>query len=145
MFRSFEEQEDAPRDINRFEQAWLIGWILSAVVAIGMFDYSAMIIGPIRAVLVNVVLFGISIVLMGYASRRRSNVARWLLIPFTLLIFFYDLSHVTELRDRGAVAYLAVGRITLMVTAIYFLFTPGSRAWFAGRPLPPGAADEDWS
>ncbi|MDP2373634.1 hypothetical protein [Reyranella sp.] len=145
MFEAFEVQEDAPRDIQWFEQLWGLGLVVSVVIALGMYDYSAMIVGHFRAVLINVVLFAIAIGLMGFASRRRSNVARWLLIPFALLILFYDLARFSEMLDRGWIAYFTVARVGLMVGAIYFLFRPRSRAWFAGTPLPPGGPDEDWS
>lgn len=145
MFESFEVQDGTPGDIERSERLWTLGIVASMVVALGMSDFSVMVVGPLRAAMINVVLFGIAIVLMGYASRRRSNVARWLLIPFALLILFYDLARFSDMLDSGWLAYLTVGREGLMMAAIYFLFTPGSRAWFAGRPLPPGAADEDWS
>lgn len=145
MFESFEEQEDAPRDIARFEQLWILGIAVSAVIALGMYDYSAMIVGHVRAMLVNVVLFAIAWVLMGFVSRRRSGIARWLLIPFALLIFFYDLSHLTVMLETGWIAYVALARIGLMAGAIYFLFAPRSRAWLAGRPLPPDGPNEDQS
>jgi hypothetical protein len=145
MFQSFEVQDGTPLDIDRSERLWILGIAVSVVIALEMFDYSVMVVGPLRAALINVVLFGISMVLMVLVSRRRNGIARWLLVPLAALILFYDLSHFSEMIDRRWVAYLAVGRIGLMVAAIYFLFTPRSRAWFAGRPLPPGAEDEDWS
>lgn len=145
MFESFELQDGTPRDINRFEQLWILAIAASLAIALGMYDYSAMIVGHLRAVLVNVVLFGVGVGLMVLASRRRSGIARWLLIPFTLLIAFYDLAHFADMLDGGWVAYVAAARIGLMAAAIYFLFTTRSRAWFAGTPLPPGGADNDWS
>jgi hypothetical protein len=143
MFQSFEEQEDTPRDIHRFESRWLIALVLSVVIAAEMFDYSVSVVGAYPATLINAVLFAEAIVLMGFAARRRSNVARLLMIPFTLLILFYDLSHLGVMMHRGPTPYYAVGRIAMMVAAIYLLFTPASRAWFAGKPLPPGALEEE--
>jgi hypothetical protein len=145
MFQSFEVQDGTPGDIDRSERLWVLGIAASVVIALGMFDYTVMVVGLLRAALINVVLFAISIGLMAFASRRRSNVARWLLIPFALLILFYDLARFSEMLDRGWIAYFTVGRVGLMVAAIYFLFTPRSRAWFAGTPLPDDGPDEDWS
>lgn len=145
MFESLEVRDGTPRDIDRFERLWILAMVASAVIAVGMYDYSAMMVGHLRTILVNVVLFSVGTVLMGLVSRRQSGIARWLLIPFTVLILFYDLAHFADMLQRGWVAYFAVGRIGLMVAAIYFLFTPRSRAWFAGTPLPPGGADDDWS
>ncbi len=144
MFEAFEVREDTPRDISRFEQLWGLGITVSAVIAVGMYDYSAMMVGHFWAILINAVLFGMGGALMGFVSRRQSGIARWLVIPFSLLILFYDLSHFTVMLDREWIAYLAVARVGLMVGAIYFLFTPRSRAWLAGTPMPPGGEHEDW-
>lgn len=144
MFESFEVQEGTPRDIGRFEQVWTLAIAVSAMIAVGMYDDTVMLLGHFRAILANVVLFGIAVILMGFISRRRSGIARWLLIPFSLFIFFYDLAHFAVEVERGWIAWFVVARIGLMVTAFYFLFTPRSRAWLAGAPLPPGGEDEDW-
>lgn len=145
MFESLEMRDGTPRDIRRFEQLWIVAIALSAVIAFAMYGYSAMVVGHLRAVLVNIVLFAVAVLLMGLVSRRGNGIARWLLIPFALLILFYDVAHFAGMLEQGWTGYLAVGRITLMVAAIYFLFTPRSRAWFAGTPLPPGGPDDDWS
>lgn len=145
MFELLEMQEGTPRDIRRFEQLWIVALGVSAVIAFSMIDHSIAMIGTPRAILVNVVLFVIAVVLMGLVSRRGNGIARWLLIPFTLLILFYDVAHFPDMLERGWTGFLAVGRIALMVAAIYFLFTLRSRAWFAGTPLAPGGADDDWS
>ncbi|MEK7753069.1 MAG: hypothetical protein AAB654_14190 [Acidobacteriota bacterium] len=123
----------------------MVAIAVSGVIALGMYDYSAMMVGHLQGIAVNAVLFAIGAGLMGLASRRSSNIARWLLIPFALLIFFYDLAHFADMLDRGWMGYFAVARVGLMATAIYFLFTPRPRAWFAGHPMPPGGEDEDWS
>ncbi len=134
MFESFQEYEDTPREIFWFERVWLAALAVSALIAIGMYDYTVILIGPYHAAIANVLLFAIAILLMLYTSRRRSNIARWLLaIPFTLLIAFYDLSHFLVMTGRFPIAYLSIVRIGLMVTAAYLLFTPNARAWFANR------------
>lgn len=145
MFEWLEMPDGTPRDVRRSEQVWIVAIAVSGVIALGMYGDSAMMVGHLRAIAVNVGLFAIGAGLMGLASRRHSNIARWLLIPFTLLIFFYDLAHFADMLERGWTGYFAVGRIALMVTAIYFLFTPRPRAWFAGTPMPPGGEDDDWS
>lgn len=89
--------------------------------------------------------FGASLLLVIYASRRRSNAARLLTIPFLLLILFYDLSHIGAMIGSESL-YLLVGtlcRLGLIVVAIRSLFTPSSRAWFAGRSLASVGDYED--
>ncbi len=135
--QGFEEVEGTPSHVRRFERLWLLAMVLSVFVAIAMYDYTIMIIGPLFAAVVNVVLFGVAVILMAYASRRGSNVARLLLLPFFGLILAYDLSHVSAMMERNFTVYFMMGRLGLMVAAIYFLFTPASGAWFAGRSLGP--------
>jgi hypothetical protein len=144
MSRWFDQQEGAPRDVRRFERFWFLAIFVSATVAIDMYDYTVMIIGPYLALLSNVAFFGASLLLVIYASRRRSNLARLLTIPFLILILFYDLAHLGAMVSSESL-YLLVGtlcRLGLIVVAIRLLFTPSSRAWFAGRSLA-SAADYD--
>ncbi|CAN5797515.1 hypothetical protein BH11PSE3_BH11PSE3_22190 [soil metagenome] len=141
MFSNFDEREDAPRDIARFEGAWLVAMVLSVVIAISMYDYTIEMIGPFPAALANITLFCLSAVLMVYASRRRSNVARLLLLPFLLLILVYDVSHFGQMEGIGITRYFTFGQLGTMLAGVYFLFTPSSRAWYGGRPMPPDPVD----
>lgn len=142
MFESFEEIEGTPPEIFTFERLWLLAMVVSAVIAIMMFDYSTMIVGVFLATAINIVLFAMATVLMVRISRRQGNIARWLLaIPFNILILVYDLTHLIEEISRFPTGYLVVARLGLMAAATYMLFTPNARAWFAGEE-PPLAPDE---
>ena len=135
MFASFAEKQGTPHDVRRFEQFWFMAVFLSAMVAIEAYDYTVATIGRYPALLTNVAFFGASIILVGYVSRRRSNIARLLTLPFLLLIVLYDLSlFFAEMTDSIGYTFGTLGRLGLMVVAIHFLFTPQSRAWFAGKP-----------
>ncbi len=136
-FGSFQEREDAPWELARFERQWLGAIGASVVIGIWMFEYSVMVVGPYLAALGNIALFGTAYLLMLYCSRRRSNVARWLIaIPFNLLVLAYDILRLPEMVERFPLQYFALLRLGLMAAATYTLFTPYSRAWFAGRPPP---------
>lgn len=138
MFKLPRPPEDTPPDIVRFEWLWLMSMAVSALVTIFLYDYTVISVGPYRAAAFNILLFTVSAALMIYASRRRANVARWMLvIPFNLGIVAYDLSHYVELVQRSPLIYVALIRLALMAIATYYLFTPQSRAWFAGRPITP--------
>lgn len=134
---SFQEREDAPWEIARFERLWLAAIAVSVVISIWMFDLSVQIYGAYVAAVVNILHFGAAYVLMIFCSRRRSNVARWLLaVPFNLLIVVYDILRFADMIDRSPMQYFALLRLGLMAAATYMLFTRYSRAWFAGRPPP---------
>ena len=57
-------------------------------------------------------------------------------IPFSLTIVAYDAVRLPQMLERDPVLLFVVLRLVLMFAAIYVLFTPRSRAWFAGRPPP---------
>ncbi len=137
MLRSFfQEQDDTPLAVQRFERLWLFAIYASMVVAIEMYSYTVEIVGKYPALLANLAYFVAALLLMMFASRRRSNLARFLMIPFLGLILFYDLAHVDVMMSRGSTMMYTLGRLGLAVAAIYSLFTPSSRAWFAGRDFP---------
>lgn len=145
MSQWFDQQAGTPHDVRRFERFWFLAMFLSAMVAIEMYDHTVMIIGPYLALLSNAAFFVASLLLVIYASRRRSNLARLLAIPFLILILFYDLAHLGAMVGSESL-YLLVGtlcRLGFIVVAIHALFTPSSRAWFAGRPLASVGDYED--
>jgi hypothetical protein len=138
IFKIPRQPEDTPPDIIRFEWLWLMSMAAGALVTIFLYDYAVISVGPYRAAAFNILLFATSAVLMIYASRRRLNFARWMLVvPFNMIIVAYDLSHFVELVQRSPLIYVALIRLTLMAVATYYLFTPQSRAWFAGRAITP--------
>ena len=141
MVESTEQSDVPPPEINRFEWLWLSAMMVSVVVAILLYDYSVDRVGATLAALINIFLFGVAALLMFLASRRQSNVARLLLVPFLLVIAFYDVSHLGDMLGFVITPYLAALRLGLMVVAIGMLFTPRARAWYTGRAAPPSAED----
>jgi K+ transporter len=137
MFEYFNERDDTPTHVRHFEGLWLAATVASVLVAIVMYTYSIEIIGRYGTALVNIVLFSVAAILMLYVSRRRSRLARLLLLPFLLFVLAYDVTHLGAMMDRGLTGYVSVLRLGLMIWAIALLFTASSRAWFAGRSLSP--------
>ena len=136
------ERLPAPPDINRFEWLWLGTLVLTAFITILMFEWSSSRVGPYGAALLTSMRFGGSFLLMVLCSRRRSNFARWVIaIPFTLTIIAYDAVRLPLMLERDPVIWFVLLRPGLTFAAIYLLFTPRSRAWFAGRP-PPGSIED---
>lgn len=146
MFESVAEQDDRPDAIRRFEQLWFIAIFLSALISIQVFDFTIQTVGLYPALLTIAAFFAASIIMMVFVSRRRSNVARFLTIPFLLLILLYDLSlyfnGMVNNEFGGFYSLVTFGRVGLMVLAISLLFTPSSRAWFAERSSPTVGVEE---
>ena len=70
-------------------------------------------------------------------SRRRRNWARWLLVVGSVFALVPYLAHVSVLLTNEPIFVLSFVQAALQVTALCYLFTDASRAWFAGRPLQP--------
>lgn len=136
MSEGFEEPDVMPRDVRHFERTWLAALVVSAIIAIGMYDYSVVHAGGYAAAIINIALFVSGLLLIIYTARKFNRVSRFATIPFFLLILLYDSSHFGEMMSRFPLAWLAGTRLLLMAWGITCLFTPASRAWFAGRPVP---------
>jgi hypothetical protein len=133
----FDEFSDAPTDIAWFERLWLATLALTVIITIMMFDWSVRRVGPYGAALLTSARFGGTFLLMLLCTRRKSNFMRWVIaIPFSLTIVAYDAVRFPQMVERDPVLVFVVLRLALMFAAIYMLFTPRSRAWFAGRPPP---------
>ncbi|MDI1287946.1 MAG: hypothetical protein PSV46_26445 [Reyranella sp.] len=123
-----------PSTILRFESLFLASIVAGVMVAILM--YGEVIKawgGHYQAVVVTVVLFGGAWMLMLLTSRRRSNLARWLLVIGSTVAIVPYLAHVVLLLQEQWAAYLSFVQAGLQFAALYCLFMPDSRAWFAGR------------
>lgn len=136
----FEEFDDAPPEIDWFERLWLGTLALTVFITIMMFDWSMGRVGPYGAALLTSARFGGSFLLMLFCSRRRSNLARWVIaVPFQLTIIGYDAIRLPQMLEREYVIIFVVARLGLMFAATWMLFRPRARAWFAAKPAP---ADE---
>ena len=126
-------QDDTPSDIVWFERLCLGSIVLTVVVTVSMFDWSVGRVGPNLAVLFTICRFSMAFLLMLFCTRRRSNVARWLVVLFTLSMLAYDIVRVPVMLDRNPVLVVVLLRLGLMIAAAGHLFTRQSRAWFANR------------
>jgi hypothetical protein len=133
----FEKYDDAPPEIDRFERLWLSTLVLSVFITITMFDWSMSRVGHDGAALLTATRFGGTFLLMLLCTRRRSNFFRWVIaVPFNLTIIAYDAMRLPQMLERDPVIWFVLLRLVLMFAAIYMLFTPRSRAWFAAKPSP---------
>lgn len=135
MFNSFALKFDTPGDIERFDGWFILSLGAGMLVATLMYDEVVNEWGgPFRAAAVTIVLFGGAWGLMVCTSRRRSNLARWLILFGSVVAVVPYLAHVSLLVQQQPVFLLSFFQAGLLVVAIYYLFTPKSRAWFVGGP-----------
>ena len=120
-----------PPDIIWFERVWLGTLVLSVMITIMMFEWSMGRVGPLGAAFLTATRFGGSFFIMFWCTRRRSNLARWIIaVPFNLTIVAYDVMRLPEMLERSPVLWFVAARLALTFTATYLLFTRPSRAWF---------------
>lgn len=129
-----------PTTIAVFE--WLfIASFVSAVVRVGIAWSRAPEQGPVHMILA-VLLFTLvlNLTLVLFVSRRRSRVAKWILILLFLIGLTTYLRFLeTGVRNMEDLAEIGLGLVQALGIAL--LFTPSARAWLAPpRASPPSAA-----
>ena len=81
--------EQAPMAVYRFHVLWLAGMLIGAA-----YDLMVAVVGDSEEATIDIVLFLGAAALLFYATHRRSNLARWLLVPFLLItvseVFAHD-------------------------------------------------------
>ena len=86
--------------------------------------------------------FGISLLLWFFISRRASDVAKWILVAFTAFGVLGVVQNLRQPMFSPGLLAATVGLTALQVAAVYFLFRPDARAWFAGTaPVDPTVFD----
>ena len=119
-----------PKHIKYFEWTWLgslaIGIIVSAL------SYSEMVPGGLEifAGFIQFFTFGISLLLILLISRKRNNIAKWILVVmFGFGIVMY-IPQLAFLLNIGFVGVLSSLQLLAQCVGLYFLFTEDSREWF---------------
>lgn len=135
-----------PQSIIRFE------WTYAAVILLGlvqtMLQWNSLTanpdVQPVVAAYGPGLLYGLAallllaqVLLWHLTARRRSNVARWVLVVITLYVLFDTVQGVITagLRVDGPVI-LGIAQIVLQVAALVLLVQADARAWFGADATP---------
>ena len=117
---------EKPNHIKYFERAWLIslaiGVVISALSSQGM---------GITAALMQTIVFVILLINILLISRKRSNIAKWVLIVMFFLGLPMYVPLLSILLSAGFVGVLSLLQLTVQLVGVYFLFTHQSRQWFS--------------
>lgn len=76
-----------------------------------------------------ILVAALSLVLM--VSRKRSNVAKWILV---LMILFGLIAYIPNLAvffEQGIMGFVSAAQLGLQFLGIYYLFEADSRDWFS--------------
>ena len=136
-----------PDSIRKFDMLWL------GALALGVVQFflgygalkaeietqlagTAMRAGTSDAALVGGFIFGIviSLALWFLVSRQRLEFVKWILI----LLFFWGLINLPSAFAAGLtlMGALSIVAAIMQAAALYFLFRPDAKAWFAARGTP---------
>ena len=131
------------KSIQYFERCFLGGMavgLINGVLTITFPSAAAANLSSTTLIISAIGSLVISLALLFWTSRKKSNIAKWILIIFFIfgvysilntLIAFFFFSATAELL--GVTSYsLVIAPIALLLQAvgIYFLFTQEGRAWF---------------
>ena len=121
---------------------WLfIASLVSAVVRVGIAWSQTVTQGPIQLIL-GVLFFSLvlNMTLVLFVSRRRSRVAKWILVA----LFLFGLTSYLQFLVTGLQSFddwAEIGLGLVQAVGIGMLFTPSAREWLAPpRAGPPSAA-----
>jgi len=140
-----------PATIRRFDLfylAWvaltIVDFLIQRDVYVGEVQAAAtgggMIPGPSFVTGVFVVWTLVMLLLWFLVSRKRSTIARWVIVAIVILGFF----GISSLLQRALDAVAIIGWLMLVVSVIsaVCLFGGGAKAWFGGKaPVEPVAGD----
>ena len=117
---------EKPNHIKYFERAMLIslapGVVILALSSQGM---------GITAVLFQTIVLVILLINILLISRKRSNIAKWVLIVMFVLGVPMYVPLLSILLSAGFVGVLSLLQLTVQLVGVYFLFTHQSRQWFS--------------
>lgn len=128
-----------PRSIIAFERLYLISLLIAAVAAAANWDRSLSFarsfgFGPALVIFVQVIGLGLMAALIYLIARRRSVIAKWLLVLLFLVGLVILLRDLPELMRGGLSGLVPAVQVLLQGSAVALLFTAASRAWLAAKP-----------
>jgi hypothetical protein len=120
-----------PKPVVAFEAMNLTTLAVGVVHSIFVWDESVAIASPAFVITIQAFSIGLVLMLTLLVSRRRSNVAKWVLI----VLFLIGLPGVIVLLANGLALgspIITVFQTVLQAVGICLLFTPPARRWFRG-------------
>ncbi len=128
-----------------FERLYLLALLLAAVAAAANWDRSLSFassvgFGPGLVVITQLIGLALMGLLIFLISRRRRNLAKWLLTILVLVGLVFVARDLPMLVRGGLSGVLPTLQILLQGAAIALLFTRASRAWLAGTHSAPDDA-----
>ena len=119
-----------PKAIVTFEQLFLLS-IGMSVAQLALFAFE----GDVGAGVLGLGAFlaALPVVLVLLTSRKRSNLARWVLVVLTLFGIYSAAVGLGEGEPVDAAAMIGWAALALQAAAVALLFAPSAGRWFSGE------------
>ncbi|NVD44521.1 hypothetical protein [Qipengyuania atrilutea] len=133
-----------PNSIRIFEKLFLGSLVIGLINAVLSFaqisetlaaDPATEGMGTGLMVTTLVITFGINLLLWYFVARKASNIAKWILVAFTILGLLFLPSSLAQTGGLTMVLSLVV--TAMQVISVVFLFRQDAKVWFAGAARPP--------
>lgn len=120
-----------PSAIINFERLFGLSILLSVVQLALQAGAQIGVIGPTTLLLIQAAGVLLSLALMLLVSRRRSNIARWVLVVFTVLGVLGLLGGLMAGGGFAVSDLVGIAGVVAQAAAVAMLFSAGAREWFA--------------
>ena len=119
-----------PNHIKYFEWTWLGSLALGIIVA-GL-THSAITPagGEFFVGFVQFFVFAVVLLLVLLTSRKRSRIAKWVLVVFFALGLVFYIPQLAMFFEMGFAGVLSSIQVLAQCVGLYFLFTEESRNWY---------------
>jgi len=122
-----------PASIERFEALYFTSLAIGVLSAAVSWQTSVSIASPAFVITVQIATFAILLSLILLISRRRSDIARWMLaILFVLGAIVYIPAAGSILDSSPVLVVLSAFQLIFQAIALYYVFSPAARVWFKG-------------
>lgn len=125
------EKLDMPKHIGLFEKLSLGSLLIGVVVATATYKQMSLVADPFFIALIQIIVLGSTLLLILLISRKRSKVAKWILVMLWALGLVRYIPQLANFLDQGYVGILSICQLVMQAVGIYLLFTPESKKWFS--------------
>ena len=119
------DTERAPIEAYRSYVLWFVGMLIGAA-----YDLMVAVAGDFEEATIDILMFLGAAVLLFCTTHQRSNLARWLLVPFLCITIWEVFSHDRALTSGLVAIGLLAAQLLATSLAVALLFTPAARSWF---------------
>ncbi len=90
----------------------------------------AMQVSKTFIIFILIFVFVIMLALILLTSRKRSNIAKWVLVAFFVVGFIPYIPQLIKFYEMGLPGYLSTIQVLMQFAGVLFLFSKNGRDWF---------------